>query len=475
MMRLGLRSRLNIAFLFTAIFILSLSSLLFYKEASSYMLEQVREQLRVQAATSALYVDAENLKKVRSESDAAYLAEKKKLKQIRASIPSIRDVYTFKPNSSTTWTFLVDSMDASDKKLFAPLGTTYDIKQDGAIAQALTRSVSSRELYHDEYGNWLSGYAPIRDASGQTVAVIGIDMEADRYLDELLRIKIGVVFVFIIGLIVSFFTSLLMAKQIADPEEVRKKVVEVELEKKSVENERVKGALSRYLSERVANTLLESGIDHLEGVRRTVTLMFTDIRGFTTLSEAMQPEETVSLLNSYFSRMVDIVFQYDGMLDKYMGDGMMVIFGAPIPCEDHAWRAVLTALKMREELKVLNAERKAAGLPPLSIGIGIHTGECIVGNIGSKQRIDYTAIGNVVNTASRVESMTKEYGLDILMSIDTYLQVKDKVKVRPIEEVYLKGKTAPLDLFALETLAFSATMPLNRITPSGTYPEDLAF
>lgn len=213
---------------------------------------------------------------------------------------------------------------------------------------------------------------------------------------------------------------------------------------------RVRDVLSRYVSETVADEVLEHGLGYGAGQRRRVSILFSDIRGFTRMSEGMPPEEVVALLNAYFSRMVQAVHAHDGMLDKYIGDGMMVVFGAPIVREDHALQAVQAALRMRSELVALNAELVPMGYAPLQIGIGIHTGECVIGSIGCEQRLDYTAIGDTVNTASRIESLTKDHGVDILISAETYADLMGEVAVRPLPGVAIRGKTATLDLFIVE-------------------------
>jgi class 3 adenylate cyclase len=222
------------------------------------------------------------------------------------------------------------------------------------------------------------------------------------------------------------------------------------------EAQRVKDVLSRYISRPVAEAVLQEqdAVPLGSGRRQRVTVMFTDIRGFTSLSERLPPEEVVAFLNTYFSRMVGAVFAFDGMLDKYIGDGMMAVFGAPIVHADHALRAVKAAFRMRQELEVLNGELKSRGQPPLAIGIGLHTGECIIGNIGTEQRLDYTAIGDTVNTASRIEGLTKEYGVDILVSAETWREVQMMVLSRPLPAVTLRGRSTPLDLYALEKLRF---------------------
>jgi class 3 adenylate cyclase len=230
---------------------------------------------------------------------------------------------------------------------------------------------------------------------------------------------------------------------------------------------RVKDVLSRYISRPVAEAVLQQqdAVPLGAGRRQRVTVMFTDIRGFTSMSERMPPEEVVAFLNSYFSRMVGAVFAFDGMLDKYIGDGMMAVFGAPIVHEDHALRAVQAAFQMRKELKALNQELEAQGQPPLAIGIGLHTGECVIGNIGTEQRLDYTAIGDTVNTASRIEGLTKEHGVDILVSEETWREVQKRVLSRPLSAVTLRGRSTPLNLYTLEMLRFEdEEAPVEEVT-----------
>jgi class 3 adenylate cyclase len=217
---------------------------------------------------------------------------------------------------------------------------------------------------------------------------------------------------------------------------------------------RVKDVLARYVSRPVAEAVLADQVPQGAGRRQRVTVMFSDIRGFTTLSEKLPPEDVVAFLNAYFSRMVGAVFAYDGMLDKYIGDGLMAVFGAPIVHEDHALRAVRAAFRMRAELATLNEELKARGQAPVAIGIGLHTGECVVGNIGTEQRMDYTAIGDTVNTSSRIEGLTKEHGADILVSAETYEEVRAFVLARRIPDARIRGRAAAVDLYALEKLRF---------------------
>jgi class 3 adenylate cyclase/ligand-binding sensor protein len=172
------------------------------------------------------------------------------------------------------------------------------------------------------------------------------------------------------------------------------------------------------------------------------SVLFSDIRNFTTRSERLTPAEVVEMLNEYFEEMVEAIFEHDGTLDKFIGDAVLAVFGAPVPSDQNARNAVLAAQQMLTKLSALNAKRKARGKQPIEIGIGIHTGKVMGGNIGSKKRMEYTVIGDTVNVASRLESLSKNYPESIIISDDTHKMVADLVEVAGAEEVQLKGKTA---------------------------------
>jgi len=161
----------------------------------------------------------------------------------------------------------------------------------------------------------------------------------------------------------------------------------------------------------------------------------------------MDPARVVEILNEYFSKMVSIIFHNRGTLDKFIGDAIMAFWGAPIVRPDHAWLAVKTALEMIQGLRELNRHWASRGIPPLAIGIGIHSGNVIVGNIGSDQRLDYTLIGDNVNLGSRLEGLTKQYGVEILLSETTLAQLNGRVAVRFLDLVTVKGKTVPVGIY----------------------------
>lgn len=216
------------------------------------------------------------------------------------------------------------------------------------------------------------------------------------------------------------------------------------------QEQRLMSTLCRYVTRQVAEQVLKNRDKvKLGGLRSNVAVLFSDIRDFTTLSERSEAEEIVALLNDYFSRMLEPIFAYEGTLDKFIGDALMAIFGAPLHREDDAERAVRAALGMRRALRKYNEDRKARGLAPIQNGIGITKGDAISGNIGSEQRMDYTVIGDTVNIASRLEGLTKNYEQKILVNEDIYLEIKDKIPCVDLGSAHVKGKEGEVHIYGV--------------------------
>lgn len=216
------------------------------------------------------------------------------------------------------------------------------------------------------------------------------------------------------------------------------------------EKKKIRGTFQYYLSGPVIEEMLKDPSKlKLGGEKKDLTVLFSDIRGFTTISEKLSPEELVHLLNEYLTVMTDKVFQYGGLLDKYMGDAIMAVFGAPIDDREHPAKCCKTALEMMEELKKLQQKWAQEGNPILDIGIGINTGDMVVGNMGSQMRFDYTVMGDNVNLGSRLEGINKEYGTNIVISEYTYERVKDTFVCRELDAVKVKGKLLPVKIYEL--------------------------
>ncbi len=212
----------------------------------------------------------------------------------------------------------------------------------------------------------------------------------------------------------------------------------------------IRKTFNRYMSPQVIDEILKNPDEiELGGREIEATVFFSDIKDFTSISEKYPPVELVSYLNEYFSKASDIILDYKAMLDKYIGDAIMAIFGAPLYQKDHALSACLAALRIQQVLSEVYGNSKEEGKPEFITRIGLNTGRMIVGNIGTSARLDYTAIGDTVNTASRLEGMNKLYDTRIIVSENTYSQVKDFVEVRELDFMTVKGKNIPLRIYEL--------------------------
>jgi adenylate cyclase len=211
---------------------------------------------------------------------------------------------------------------------------------------------------------------------------------------------------------------------------------------------RLRAAFGQYVSPEVMDRVLREGAG-LGGAVRTVSLLMSDLRGFTTLSERLPPERISETMNEYFTEMVDVIMGHRGLVQDFIGDGILAVYGAPLDDPDHAWHAVTTALEMQAALRRLNAGWQAAGRPALAMGVAVHTGEVFAGNVGSPKRKKYSVMGDTVNTTSRIEGLNRELGTAILISAATLEAVKERVVVQDRGAVTVKGRTQPVELFEL--------------------------
>jgi adenylate cyclase len=206
---------------------------------------------------------------------------------------------------------------------------------------------------------------------------------------------------------------------------------------------RVRNTMARYVAKEVVDKLIASGQDFLDGNSHVATVLFSDIRRFTTLAEAMSPQETVTMLNEYFTSMVEVVFAHGGSLDKYIGDAIMAVFGSALADVSDADHALTVASEMTRELARFNTARRARGLEDIEIGIGIATGEVLAGSLGSRRRLEYTVIGDNVNLAARLEGANKHYGSTVLLSASTVEALRGRPILRRLDLIQVKGKNLP--------------------------------
>jgi adenylate cyclase len=223
------------------------------------------------------------------------------------------------------------------------------------------------------------------------------------------------------------------------------------------ERDHVKEVFGRYIATQVSDEILKGEVN-LGGAERQVTVLFSDIRNFTGMSEQMTPQQVVAFLNDYFTEMVDAVFEHGGVLDKFLGDGLMAVFGSLSSDPGHPRNAVLAALRMQALLGKINGVRAMSGTPPIAIGVGIHTDAVIVGNIGSRKRLEYTVVGDGVNTSSRLQALNKEFGTTILISETTYEAIKGQFECRQMPDTQLRGKTKDLKIYEVVSMKAPAAV-----------------
>ena len=218
------------------------------------------------------------------------------------------------------------------------------------------------------------------------------------------------------------------------------------------EREKIKSLFGQYLTREISDEILNGHVD-LGGELYDATILFADIRNFTSISEKMNPREVVDFLNSYLSGMIDVIIENNGIIDKFMGDGILAVFGVPVSSEDHAESGIKAALAMNEKLASQNIERKKAGQFPIKIGIGVHSGPVIGGNLGNNNKLEYTVIGDTVNVASRIENLTKRYKSPLIISGTTYehlsKEIKKKIDMKAIANAEIRGKEKTLTLYSM--------------------------
>jgi adenylate cyclase len=436
------------------------------------------------AATTAAMLDPELVKTVEAHPDEKsepFLELKRQLQRVRDA--NRRDylyvgyLYTLRPNPANPKevVYLVDA-EENPKKMSYP-GEVEVNAYVSDLIHHMSKTYSEGQFISDQYGVWMTGYAPVRDKHGNYVATVGVDLAIQTYQHDL-RVFMEIFGYALLGAIVlsvvgAHFLSKNIGMALVSLHKTVLNIGQGDLDTKADlhthdefedlaneinnmteglrERERLKLNFARYVSQHILEQILSSeAISNLEGERRKITVLFSDIRQFTLLAERLAPEEVVSLLNEYFTVMIEIIFKFHGTLDKFIGDGIMVEFGAPLDDALQEKNAIETALAMQEKMKELNASWEKRGKPVLRIGIGIHTGQAVVGNIGSEIRMEYTAVGDTVNIAARLEQMTKVVDEPILISEMTYLAVKEHFQFKNLGSKVLPGREVPIVVYALE-------------------------
>jgi adenylate cyclase len=457
----------------------------FYAEARQILFSELRSKVLTAATTAANSLDGDAIAKIQSPEDMDTPGFQKIAKEFlairnanRRNDIYVKYIYTLRanPQNPAQLQIGIEATDADlDRYAFTGENNPEGI-QYGFLAN-LHNDWASPELVTDRWGRFLTGLSPIYDSQGRYVATLGIDLSSDSVIHELRRLQMLAAITLGITLGIAFLAAMFVTRAMTRSfEQITEGVHQIEhgdlktrinlpthdefsnladainhMAKGLEEHERVKLNFVRYVSKHVLEKILASDMaPALKGERRKITVLFSDIREFTHLAEKLPPEDVVSLLNEYLEEMLHVIFEHNGTLDKFIGDGLMVEFGAPLEDPTQEKHALQTAVAMQEALKKLNEGWAKQGRPNLRMGIGIHTGFAIVGNIGSEKRMEYTAIGDTVNVASRLEHATKNYQTEILISESTLQGMENTYPVKLIGPIALPGRTEPIVAYSLD-------------------------
>ena len=459
--------------------------------------DAVGTQLLNIARIGSLLVDAQlHAQAVAAPGSSAYTRVQKTLNAIRTEAVLPTPIYTLALEKGMARVAVTGDDGAIAGTVYTPapdvaerLGWTFE---DGVARYT--------GIYRNARGTWISAFAPVGGEAGKRLAVLVVDYPVEIYLDRLNELQFSILYASMAGALAALIVGLVMARRLTRPISALTRgvarVAEGDLSQALPVRSRdevgvltrafngmleglrqrdfIRNTFGRYVSPEVVKTLLESpeGL-RFGGEKRVVTILMSDLRGYTRFAEQGDPARVMEVLNGYLARMTDIVVEHGGTINEFIGDAIFAIFGAPIPHADHAERAAATALAMQRAMTEINDTHVARGLPRFEMGIGVNTGEAVVGNIGSEQRAKYAVVGSAVNVAARIEGST--VGGQVFLSAVTYEQLRDKAEVLPPVSVELKGLAAPLLLYELRGLSGRFAQRLPEATTEDEEQRDVAL
>lgn len=463
----SLAVRIGLAGTLSVVVAVAVSGLLQHGEARRRTVERLTAQLLSAVRMGALQIDMTDHERVARTGDAggpAFARVRDALRRVQEAADLKSPVYTLRRDGELT-RFVV----MTNETPF--VGHTNELR-DGVRRTFESGGPGAEGPYTNATGTWISAWAPLVGPDGRVSAVLQADHEVETLLMALANESLRQLLFALAGVGVAFLTAFYLARGIARPirrvaeaagriqggdfdvsvpEDRADEVGELQaainrMARGLRERERLRTMFGRYMAVQVASQLIDAGELKLEGELRTITVMISDIRGYTELTERLGAREVVELLNEYFTLLVDAVLQREGVVDKFMGDAMLCWFGAPVRQADHARRAVDACRDIMARLEDWNRRRVAEGLAPVGTGIGVATGDVIVGNIGSPERLEYTAIGDAVNLASRL--CGKADAGQVLVT-DTVRRAVPDIAFTEIGPVRVKGVQEPVQVHAL--------------------------
>ncbi|MBX3271884.1 MAG: HAMP domain-containing protein [Sandaracinaceae bacterium] len=438
-----------------------------YRFAAEAEISILRGRLHGLAVGLARTLDADSITSLRVAADHDSSAHREltaHFARVADEEPEVESIYVMRPTDRPGWVrFAIDWVRSGTP---GEVGELYDATQTDGMLAAFRAPVVESRVYRDAWGRHLSGYAPIRDATGSVVAIVGIDMSARRVAAAERRALTTTLTMYGVAVVLFVIGGVLLGRNVRRPIEriiaATSAIAGGELDARThlerddelgllarridrmaedlEERERIRALFGRYVSEDVARKVLGGGA--AEGaVEREVTVLFTDIRRYSTISESLPPHDVLELLNDYFSEMTDVIDAHQGCVIELLGDAILAVFGAPAELPDHAACAVRAACAMRDRLEGLNEEWEASGrarvwkergVERMGARIGVHTGLVVAGSLGGKRRAKYTVLGPAVGVAMKLEALNETLGTSILVSAETLAALPPELAARAV-------------------------------------------
>ena len=491
-LRLWQRFHFRLTMLYGGVVLLLLAVMgaIFYSRAVDAELRGLQGRLRAGAISLASGITPDEVRVISAggpTGEAAYRKMVARFAAVCADEPEITSIYLLRPTDREGWFAFVADHVSNGQTAPAKVGQEYDASRAPGVPLALKGPAVEKEPYTDEWGTVLSGYAPIRDADGTAVAIVGVDVFAHRI--EAMRKQVMIVTVVLFGIAALLVAVLsgIVARNVRRPLskiiQATASVAEGNFTVRAAmdrqdefgilghqfdamadglsERAFIKETFGSYVSPEVVKKVLERRVSAVAGERRQVTVLFADLREFTALSERLRPEEVVGILNDYLERMTKVIGERGGRVDKFIGDAIMADWGALYEPAAPERAAVETALAMVRELADFNRESKIDDRP-LHLGIGLNSGEAVAGSIGSTKKLEFTVIGDTVNVASRFEGVTKRYGASIVASRSVVDAAGDVCAVRLLDRAAVAGREEANELFEILALDDPRAARLDR-------------
>jgi adenylate cyclase len=462
---LSLRLSLGGAFFFVVLLTSLLLGAILYSSVHTFIRNDLRARLRNAAGVAALQIDPEEHGRIRTAADERsreYSHIRAQLQAIRARSRDVRYIYTFRRDAAGRIEFVVDA--ETDTARVSHVGEVYPGPTPDmlAIFRKPYAAHVDKKFVTDRWGTFISSFAPMLGPDGQPFGGLGMDVSAGdlaSFEGHFLRVALGSLLgISLVVMAFGLFLSQRLSRPLTDLAmnmgriqnfdlesdiQVNSRISEIAQMKTALDNMK-KGLRSfkRYVPADLVSELIHLQKEAALGAeKRPLTTLFSDIEGFTTISESMPAEKLADCLGVYFEGMTSLVLAERGTVDKFIGDAIMAFWGAPHPAGDQASRACRAALRCQEFIDERFGRLRRDGEPPFRTRIGINTGEAYVGNFGYKDRLSYTAMGDSVNLASRLEGMNKQYGTRILISEGVLAAAGSAFLTRPVDRVAVKGKS----------------------------------